>query len=500
MRITELPAGKGVLGLTLCPGILLDPGDPPAPERRLSLHLEAVKDWGAAALVSLLEEYEFELLNITRLGVRSEALGMDWLHLPIEHHALPDEWFEIHWPYAGHRILNLLQKGNKVAIHCRAGFGRTGTVAARILSELGACPSDAVEKVERVQASLQNNNLRTAYMESLGQPQRNCELEGRVLGCLLGGAVGDALGYDQELDEWHEIRDQEGQVRFEPRLVRRKELRVSHATQMSLFTLEGLKRADLADDANVFAQIRLAYLDWLQTQERQVGTPRQGTLCLHKELQVKREPSSACLSSLATGGDGTLLNPINQVRDCGALVRAAPLGLVPQWDLDRTMGIATQVAAITHGHPEERWGAAAMAGLVNLLCKGQCLQEAGQLVCNALTSRTEAAAITRKLTLSQQLAQNRKVNPLDAAPRLGTGTTPAEALAIGFYYASSGRTFEEALMFGANQIENSHVVAALTGQLYGAAHNVAGLSHAWVRRLDVYSAVNTVIFSFLGAF
>ncbi len=54
-------------------------------------------------------------------------------------------------------------------------------------------------------------------------------------------------------------------------------------------------------------------------------------------------------------------------------------------------------------------------------------------------------------------------------------------------------------MFGANQIENSHVVAALTGQLYGAAHSVVGLSHAWVRRLDVYSAVNTVIFSFLGA-
>ncbi len=89
------------------------------------------------------------------------------------------------------------------------------------------------------------------------------------------------------------------------------------------------------------------------------------------------------------------------------------------------MGIATLVAAITHGHPEERWGAAAMAGLVNLLCKGQCLQEAGQLVCNALTIRTEAAAITRKLTLSLQLAQNREVNPLDAGPRLGTGTTPA---------------------------------------------------------------------------
>ena len=499
MQITELPAGKGVLELTLCPGILLDPSDPPAPERRLSLHLQAVKDWGAAALVSLLEEHEFELLNITRLGVRSENLGIDWIHLPIEHHALPDVWFETQWPYAGHRILSLLQSGKKVAIHCRAGFGRTGTVAARILSELGAYHSDAVEEVESVQTSLQTNIHCVAYLESIGQSQRNSELEKRVLGCVLGGAVGDALGYDQELDEWHEIRDLDGQVRFEPRLVRRKDLRVSHATQMSLFTLEGLTKADHSDDADVLAQLRLAYLDWQQTQERQVGTPRNGALCLYKELQVKREPSTACLSSLATGGEGTLLNPVNQVRDCGALVRAAPLGLVPEWDLDRTMGIATQVTAITHSHPEERWSAAAMAGLVNLLCKGQCLQEAGRQVCRVLADLEEGAAVTRKLALALQLSQNRDANPLDVAHQLGTGTTAAEALALGYYYASSGRTFEEALMFRANQIENSNVAAALTGQIYGATHGVAGLSHAWVRRLDVYGAVNSVVFVFLGA-
>ncbi len=52
-------------------------------------------------------------------------------------------------------------------------------------------------------------------------------------------------GYDQELDEWHEIRDQEGQVRFEPRLVRRKELQVSHATQMSSIYARGAEESRL---------------------------------------------------------------------------------------------------------------------------------------------------------------------------------------------------------------------------------------------------------------
>ena len=497
MRITDLPAGNGILGLTLCPGILLHPDDPPAPERRLGLHLQAVQDWGAVALVSLLEDHEFELLNVTRIGVRAEALGMEWIHLPIEHHSLPDAWFEVHWPYAGHRILHLLQERHKVAIHCRAGFGRTGTVAARILAELGASPAEAAEKIKRTQKGMQANVHRAAYLEALGCPRRTWEREDRILGCVLGGAVGDGLGYDQELDEWHEIRDEAGQVYFEPRRVRTLNLHVSHATQMSLFTLEGLVEADLADDADVVARLHLAYLDWLQTQERQAGVPRHGTLCLYREMQIKREPSTACLSSLATGGEGTLLNPLNQTRDCGGLVRAAPLGLVPGWDLARTMRIATQTTAITHGHPEEHWSAAAMAGLVHLVSQGHCLRSAGQQVCDGLAVHSKATDVVQKLKLALELAQGHAAKPLNFTHRLGSGMHAAEALATGFYCALSGKSFDDALMIGANQIDNSHVAAALTGQLYGAAHGVADLPHAWVRRLDIYSAANSVLSAFL---
>ncbi len=499
MRITDLPAGNGILGLTLCPGILLNPGDPPVPEQRLGLHLQAVQDWGAVALVSLLEDYEFELLNITRLGVRAETLGLEWIHLPIEHHALPDDWFEVHWPYAGHRILQRLHAGQQVAIHCRAGFGRTGTVVARILVELGATPTHAVATVERVQTGLHTNIHRAAYLEAVGSPQRAWTRESRVLGCVLGGAVGDGLGYDQALDEWHEVRDETGQIHFEPRLARTLDLHVSHATQMSLFTLEGLAGAHLTDEADVVAHIHLAYLDWLQTQERQVGAPRHGTLCLYREMQIKREPSTACLSSLATGGEGTLRNPLNQIRDCGGLVRAAPLGLVPGWDLVRTMRIATQVTAITHGHPEEHWSAAAMAGLVHLAVRGQDLRSAGQQVCAELADRPETAAVVQKLRLALTLAQGPAAQPLNFTHRLGSGMQAAEALATGFYCALSGQSFENALMIGANQIDNSHAVAALTGQLYGAAHGIADLPHVWVRRLDIYSAANSVLSAFLVA-
>jgi len=43
----------------------------------------------------------------------------------------------------------LLRQGQKVAIHCKGGSGRTGLVAAQILLELGL---DKIEAKQRVQA------------------------------------------------------------------------------------------------------------------------------------------------------------------------------------------------------------------------------------------------------------------------------------------------------------------------------------------------------------
>lgn len=421
----------------------------------------------------------------------------DWIHLPIEHHALPDEWFEVHWRYASHRILNLLQEGNRVAIHCWVGYGRTGTVAARILTELEASPSGAVEILEQVQTGQQTNVHRVAYLESLDQPTRCHDQESRVLGCLLGGAVGDALGYEQELDEWLEVQVETGHIHFEPRRVHVQDLHVSHATQMSLFTLEGLARADRYNAKDLMAQVRLAYLDWLQTQEREARAQRHGTLCLYKEMQKKRDPSTACLSSLATGGDGTLLNPLNQVPDCGTLVRAAPLGLVSEWDLSHVQEHATQIAAITHGHPEENWSAAAMAGLVHLACKGLSLHSAGLQIMDCLAGREGASGVVQKLRQAMALAQGCEAMPW-TDPRLGAGTHAAETLATSMYAALIGSSFENALVIGANQDCNSHITAALTGQLYGATYGISELPHAWVRRLDIYSAANSVIFSFMA--
>ncbi len=44
----------------------------------------------------------------------------------------------------------LLRKGRDVLVHCKGGLGRAGTIAARLLIELGMEPATAIDRVRAV--------------------------------------------------------------------------------------------------------------------------------------------------------------------------------------------------------------------------------------------------------------------------------------------------------------------------------------------------------------
>ena len=140
-------SGGGRIGLCACPGgrgVLM-----PGVEIDLEHDLETLLDWGAVGLVSLIEQAEFEVLMVTTLPMRARELGLWWRHLPIRDMCAPDAQFESRWSLEGTRLRGLLCQGASVAIHCWAGLGRTGTVAARLLVELGTEPAQAMRAVRK---------------------------------------------------------------------------------------------------------------------------------------------------------------------------------------------------------------------------------------------------------------------------------------------------------------------------------------------------------------
>ncbi len=79
---TGLP-GRGKIGVTFCPGKYDPYAMTGAWYRDLALDLDTIRDWGASAIVTLLEPKEFKLLRVERLGEEVLRRNMQWFHLPI---------------------------------------------------------------------------------------------------------------------------------------------------------------------------------------------------------------------------------------------------------------------------------------------------------------------------------------------------------------------------------------------------------------------------------
>lgn len=149
LQIVAITAGPGFgrIGITFCPGKY----DPAAMsgfwDRDLSLDLDAVRDWGAVAVVTLLEAWELGRLRVKRLGDEVLRRNMQWYHLPIVDGSIPDDQFEQRWLEAGEALRSMVRQRLDVLVHCRGGLGRAGMIAARLLVELGMDPADAVANV-----------------------------------------------------------------------------------------------------------------------------------------------------------------------------------------------------------------------------------------------------------------------------------------------------------------------------------------------------------------
>ena len=131
MGWVDLPGG-GRLGLGAFPDVA---------------RLRLLKRDGVSAVVTLVGAREMAMLGMADLGDRVRALGMQWLHLPIADFAAPESAFETGWAGAAPGLRATLSGGGRVFVHCRMGLGRTGTVAARLLVELGMDPPRAIEAV-----------------------------------------------------------------------------------------------------------------------------------------------------------------------------------------------------------------------------------------------------------------------------------------------------------------------------------------------------------------
>lgn len=486
------PESGGEMGMTICPGKHEDSAYSGRWERDLDIDVAAIAKWGASAVVTLMQEHELAHLEVSDLGEAVERAGMDWHFLPIKDVNIPDQRFEALWTYSGHVLRRSLADGKKVLIHCKGGLGRTGMIAARLLVELGESPVAAIVRIREARRGAIETTQQEEHVLRSKAPRTPPEIMDRVLGCLLGGAVGDAFGYAVEFDHWRQIKNRFGAKGIIEPEVEDGQILVSDDTQMTLFTLEALTESsdaiDRKDIEAIVERIRLAYLDWLGTQS---GGPARrkpvGPLARNSALRHQRAPGPTCLTALEQGARGTPHQPINNSKGCGGVMRIAPIGLMGDLDPAQSAELAACAAALTHGHPSGYISAAALAAMVRLMLDGADMAEAAKDTKPLLAHWKARDETEAKIEAALRAATSGSRNHLGAVESLGQGWVAEEALAIGLYSALAGDSFPEVLRIAANHDGDSDSTASIAGQIYGARKGLADLPNRWVRRLDVLS-------------
>ncbi|MFE7564535.1 ADP-ribosylglycohydrolase family protein [Kitasatospora sp. NPDC057500] len=320
------------------------------------------------------------------------------------------------------------------------------------------------------------------------------DFRSRVRGCLLGGAVGDALGAGVEFESLEKIRAAHGPLGVTGYVPAYGRLgAVTDDTQMVLFTLDGLIRAHIRRDTGSWhppTDVHRAYLRWAATQRDWGPDERRadlGWLGREEWLYAQRAPGQACLSGLS-GPDaerlGTLETPKNpHSKGCGTVMRAAPFGLLTTWEPGLVFQLAVECSVLTHGHPTGYLSAGALAVIVQTAARGGTLEEGVHLALALLSERPAHEETTAALRAALDAVRAGEPSA-ERVEALGEGWVAEEALAIGVYCALVAHDVRSGLLLAVNHSGDSDSTGAICGNLLGVLHGDTALPPGLVAGLE----------------
>ena len=452
--------GHGQIGITLCPG-KTDPNRiSGAWARDLETDLNAIQRWGATAVVSLITAEEIDLLSVGDLpkGVRDRQ--MEWWHAPIPDGRTPGPEFEEVWAVAGEAIRDRLRLGFNVLIHCRGGLGRAGTIAARLLVELGARPSDAVRRVRdarsryAIETRSQEVHVTQCVLRAPPVPARSAEATGdRALGAFLGLAVGDAVGTTLEFcsrDAQPRLQDLVGGGPFDlPPGAWTDDTAMALALADSLAASETLDCRDLMD----------RFVRWWQDGDYS---------CTGHCFDIGNTTRQA-LDRYRRTGERIAGSTDPQSAGNGSLMRLAPVALRFWHDRPRLIAAAADQSRTTHGAEEAVDACRAFA----------------ELLAEAIAGSPRADLLARRPfegapAVARVMAGSWRGRPRN---RIRSSGYVAHTLEAAIWSVARSGDFRNAVLLAANLADDADTVAAVTGQLAGALYGLSGIPADWLERI-----------------
>lgn len=277
----------------------------------------------------------------------------------------------------------------------------------------------------------------------------------RFIGCLVGLAVGDALGAPLEFMARDQIAAHYGEVR---ELLGGGWLNVDPGeytddTQMALAiasSIVALGRVDPADIAGRFVA-------WLHTGPKDIGNITRTALRYHEQGIAWDEVGARVCREMAGRCAGN-----------GSVMRCAPVGLFHAARPDALVRDSIRTSAITHADDLAVWSTVAVnLAIVELLAGRQA----------GLVERVAAAIevpLVRETLLAAPGLTRREVR---------SGGYVLETLGAAFWALQNHGGFEEVVVAAINLGDDADTVGAVAGALAGAREGVAAIPERWLHQL-----------------
>lgn len=339
---------------------------------------------------------------------------------------------------------------------------------------------------------------------------KNNEQKDRVRGSLIGGAIGDALGFPVEFIYSYE----EIQKRYGENGITRLDTAqwwtesnigkaiISDDTQMTLFTALGLLNAKQRGMAPIPA-ICHAYIEWLYTQKG-LRSKRFNTCWIGElpEMNVRRAPGHTCITALEEIIQGR--DPMNDSKGCGGIMRISPIPLYGLSqnrisDVEALNELAADAAELTHEHPLGYIPAYMMSHIIYRLGTDESptreafhkyVLEAMQMADKKYVSQNQSLKLLHALMDKALALASEETPEHEAIRQIGEGWVTEETLAIAVYCcAKHFNDFEKAMIASVNHGGDSDSTGAVTGNILGAAIGYEVIPEYFIADLQLHDVI-----------
>ncbi len=315
-------------------------------------------------------------------------------------------------------------------------------------------------------------------------------------GCLLGMAVGDAMGYTVDKKSWDEICQDYGPNGLLGYDLVNGCADITSYTQLPAFLCNGLLLGAIRGNPELYPRyMALAMREWAKSQEFRGAAEK--TYCWVAQVPAMRRRlcmDTRMLDALNRETLGTPEKPMFRSEFPGALTAAVAIGLcheTARLDPEQICILGANAVAFTHGEPAAFLSGAFLATAIARILQqpDQPLIPLYQQICEELQLRyadqwPQIRDITALVDRAIALTKDAELTPLAAMTLLGCTTAP-ECLA-GAVYASiiHMANFDEAMIASVNHSGRSGAVGAITGALLGARLGVESLPEFYLESLE----------------